>query len=641
VVKATKLLFLLLFFLTPLAFTTFNSELFEVPKMYLVYLFTVLILFFHIINYFKGRVSLVSKSPLNLPILLFLLIQIISTIFSVDVHTSFFGYYSRLNGGLLSLLTFSLLFFILVNYLDEKFKQDIIKFSLISGFIVATYGVLEHFGIDARFWLQDVQTRVFSTLGQPNWLSAYLCILLPLAIYQYHHSSNKKLTTYFLLLITTFFLCLLFTKSKSGIIAAIISLGIYYFFNLKTTISRKSFIFLPILFLVLCLTISNPIKDFLFPQKTITENQNINNLNITPSEDIRKIVWTGAIKLWQKYPILGTGPETFAYTYYSVRPAAHNLTSEWEFLYNKVHNEYLNYLANTGTLGLLTYLLFIFSSGYLFISRRRWELLAAYLSILITNFAGFSVVVVSLFFFLLPALCLNSSPPPPSAKFRWPLLILTFIFSLYALKQIFSFFLADISLAQGDVQDNQNQYVKSYRYLLRSHQLNPRQPVYLSRLSVLSAKLAAAYFLQKDTSLALKFATDSAQLSDLSLTISPLNINFLKERTQALTYLSTIDPQYLTQGIATLQKTAILAPTDAKTFYLLAKFYDATGNPTETETNYLKAIDLKSNYDLAYFDLGLLYFNQKKYDLAKKYFELNLQYSPGNQNALDYLKKIK
>ncbi|PIZ58216.1 hypothetical protein COY20_03995, partial [Candidatus Shapirobacteria bacterium CG_4_10_14_0_2_um_filter_40_12] len=132
-VKATKLLYLLLFFLTPLVFTTFNSELFEVPKMYLVYFFTVMILFFHVINYFKGQVSLFSKTPLNLPLLLFLLIQVISTIFSVDIHTSFFGYYSRLNGGLLSLLAFSLLFFILVNYLDDKFKNDIINFSLISG----------------------------------------------------------------------------------------------------------------------------------------------------------------------------------------------------------------------------------------------------------------------------------------------------------------------------------------------------------------------------------------------------------------------------------------------------------------------------------------------------------------------------
>jgi len=653
VVKATKLLYLLLFFLTPLVFTTFNSELFEVPKMYLVYFFTVMILFFHVINYFKGQVSLFSKTPLNLPLLLFLLIQVISTIFSVDIHTSFFGYYSRLNGGLLSLLAFSLLFFILVNYLDDKFKNDIINFSLISGFIVATYGILEHFGIDAKFWLQDVSTRVFSTLGQPNWLSAYLCILLPFSLNKSFISPKPIHKSYFIFLTSLFYICLLFTKSKSGLAAVAISLGIYfliYCLNLfKLHRSFKSFakaaispFLLIFTFIIFSITISNPIKDILFsPPAQTTQLSADPTINITPSEDIRKIVWSGALKLWQKYPVFGTGPETFAYTYYSVRPASHNLTSEWEFLYNKVHNEYLNYLANTGTLGFLSYLLLIFSSIYLFISRRRWELLAAYLSVLVTNFAGFSVVAVSLFFFLLPALCLNPPLSPPPAKLRWLLLTLTLIFSFYAIKLIFSFFLADIALAQSDQEDNQNQYVKSYQYLLKCYQLNPHEPVYLSRLSILSAKLSASYFLEKDPSSASKFATNSIEFSDLALTISPLNINFLKERTQALTYLATIDNQYYSQAIATLRQTALLAPTDAKTFYLLAKFYNAINDFQNTEINYLKAIELKPNYDHAYFDLGLLYFNQKKYNLAKKYFELNLQYSPGNQNSLDYLKKIK
>ena len=37
---------------------------------------------------------------------------------------------------------------------------------------------------------------------------------------------------------------------------------------------------------------------------------------VTESGDIRKIVWQGAIELWKQYPILGTGVENFAYSYY-------------------------------------------------------------------------------------------------------------------------------------------------------------------------------------------------------------------------------------------------------------------------------------------------------------------------------------
>ena len=85
------------------------------------------------------------------------------------------------------------------------------------------------------------------------------------------------------------------------------------------------------------------------------------SLNITPSEDIRKIVWQGSLDLWKAFPLFGTGPETFGFTYYWTRPAAHNLTSEWDFLYNKAHNEYLNYLATTGMVGTIPYLVLIFT----------------------------------------------------------------------------------------------------------------------------------------------------------------------------------------------------------------------------------------------------------------------------------------
>ncbi|KKP99309.1 MAG: O-antigen polymerase, partial [Candidatus Levybacteria bacterium GW2011_GWB1_36_18] len=88
----------------------------------------------------------------------------------------------------------------------------------------------------------------------------------------------------------------------------------------------------------------------------------------TDSGKIRLIVWRGAIDVWKNNPIFGTGVETFAYAYYKYRPIEHNLTSEWNFLYNKAHNEYLNYLATTGVFGLLSYLSFIAFFLFIFLA---------------------------------------------------------------------------------------------------------------------------------------------------------------------------------------------------------------------------------------------------------------------------------
>ena len=128
---------------------------------------------------------------------------------------------------------------------------------------------------------------------------------------------------------------------------------------------------------------------------------------VTDSEAIRKPVWEGAVRVWERYPVFGSGVETFAYSFYKDRPASKNLDSEWDFLYNKAHNEYLNLLATTGTVGILSYLsiLGVFS---IWIIRKRHEwlvtaLFAGWATILVTNFFGFSVVIIGLYFFLIPA----------------------------------------------------------------------------------------------------------------------------------------------------------------------------------------------------------------------------------------------
>jgi O-antigen ligase len=621
----------LLFFFTPLIFTSITSELFEVPKMYFVYLITLLITFSHLINYFKGNTSLFFKNKLTIFLLIFFSTQLLSTLFSVDPHTSIFGYYSRLNGSLLSLFSYSLLFLILPLYLTPKFRDKIINLILISGLLVSSYGILEHFGIDKHLWIQDVQSRVFSTLGQPNWLAAYLCILLPLALHKFLKSKIFSLkSSYFLFLISNFYLCLLFTKSKTGLIAAIISLGIYFLIKLfqKTNLLLLT---IPLLiFLPTSLIISNPIKDYLFPQKISSLIDQSTTLNITPSENIRKIVWQGSLNLWKAFPLFGTGPETFGFTYYWTRPAAHNLTSEWDFLYNKAHNEYLNYLATTGTFGFISYLLLIFS--FLISCFSSPFIFASFISILITNFAGFSVVVTSLFFFLLPIFACtdrallypSNQKTKPKAKIFY--FIITGLF-LFLISKIFSLFLADIAYNQSQIAYNRALYQPSQKNINLALTLRPKEALYYSQASLIAAKLNNA-----------PLATAH---SNLALSLSPASTNLWKERAQVFSELSLIDSEYFSLAIDALKNTVRLAPTDAKSFYLLGKFYEAASENDLAIENYQKALTLKANYDHASFALGELYFSQKNYPEAKKYFELTLTLAPNNQEAKEYLEKMQ
>lgn len=604
--------------------------------MYFVYFLTLFILFFHLINWLKGKTVLFSKNKLTIPLLIFLSTQLLSTFFSVDPHTSIFGYYSRLNGGLLSLISYSILFLILSVYINDQLKQKIIFSSLISGFLISIFGILEHFGIDKNLWVQDVQSRVFSTLGQPNWLAAYLCILLPFAIHKFLESKIYSLKSFFFLfLVSSFYLCLLFTKSKSGILAAIISIAIYFtiYFIKKINLNKKNpplikggwgvFTIL-IIFAFLSLSINNPIKDYLFSPKISPSIDQNNTLNITKSEDIRKIVWQGSFDLWKRFPLFGTGPETFAYSYYWTRPASHNLTSEWDFLYNKAHNEYLNYLATTGTFGFLAYvfliisfLIFSFSSPFIF---------ASLISILITNFAGFSVVTTSLYFFLLPVLAFKSSPQTTSkSKPNIFFLILISSFLFFGFK-ILSFFIADVAYNQSQNYFSHQQISTSQNFINISLKLRPQEAIYQSQASLIAANLNQNL--------------SAVNYSNLAITLSPANTNIWKERAQVFSILSLSEPQYFAYAIDALEKCALLAPTDAKTFYLLGKFYEAASQNDSALKNYQQALKLKSNYDYATEALGEIYFANKDYSEAKKYFEITLQIAPTNTDAQNYLDKI-
>jgi hypothetical protein len=66
----------------------------------------------------------IVRTPLDIPILLFVASQLVSSIFSMDPHVSWLGYYSRFNGGMWSIFTYVLLYYALsVRFRHLKYCQ--------------------------------------------------------------------------------------------------------------------------------------------------------------------------------------------------------------------------------------------------------------------------------------------------------------------------------------------------------------------------------------------------------------------------------------------------------------------------------------------------------------------------------------
>src|SRR4030042_4327726 len=142
--KIIEYTFYVLFFLVPLIWLPVNSELFEFNKMIVVYLAASVVLTAWLFKSVAGKSLVFKRTPLDIPIVLFLVANVLSTIFSIDRPTSIFGYYSRFNGGLLSTISYILLYYGLVTFFDKEKLFRAIKVLLFSSLLVAIYGILQH-----------------------------------------------------------------------------------------------------------------------------------------------------------------------------------------------------------------------------------------------------------------------------------------------------------------------------------------------------------------------------------------------------------------------------------------------------------------------------------------------------------------
>jgi O-antigen ligase len=641
-------LFNVLFFFVPLVLSPKTSELFEFNKIVLVYAITIVIVSSWLIKMIAERKIIFRRTILDYPLLIFLGVQLISTFFSIDTHTSFWGYYSRFHGGLLSSLSYSLLYWAYVSNMNFSKTKKAIHVTLVSAILVSIYGVLERFGIDKHIWVQDVQNRIFSTLGQPNWLAAWLTALIPITWaliiskgqkYKYHQG--------LLGIFSLFFLALLYTRSRSGILGFAASYFIfwvgYYLLNKNVKTILKSFLQITFLALVITSVIGTPwtptLGDF-FKKSDSAESQLPNapvgpalEVGGTESGEIRKIVWKGAVNIWKNYPIFGSGIETFAYSYYNFRPVEHNLVSEWDFLYNKAHNEYLNFLATTGTVGFLSYLGVLLLMVYVFVDPWRGNheqklmkptekqilplaFLSGFSSILVTNFFGFSVTPVALIFFLFPAMAVTISLKDKSrttalenksinaSQVMSGGIVLTVTF--YFLFLLSRYWYADTLFAEGKLQNDADNYAHAREILIKAVKYSPKEALYYDELSEATGEIALSLSESANEEAAEQFALTSINESAKAVELSPSNLNIRRNRARLFIRLSIIDPTYLIGAKETLIEAVELAPTDAKLFYNLGLTLARLGEFNEAIEIMEKTIEMKANYRDARFARALL-----------------------------------
>ncbi|EKD91236.1 MAG: hypothetical protein ACD_30C00037G0008 [uncultured bacterium] len=721
--------FYLLFLVTPLIFIPATSELFEYNKMMFVYILTIVVTTTWIVNMILKQRLILKRSPLDIPIFLFFLSQVISTFLSVDRHTSVWGYYSRSNGGLLSLVSYLLLYYALISNFKTEDAVKFLKAILIGGFLVSLYAIPEHFGVSpscvllvqrfaADCWVQDVQTRVFATLGQPNWLGAYLGMIIFPAIYFFIISENLKDKIRYYIFSASYYMALTFTLSRGAALGFLGGLGsfvVLHFGRTKLFSSSersepgssnllKPLLIILLTFLLINLLFGSALTRFkLFveaptPPKPQAAASTQLETGGTESGQIRLIVWKGAMDIFRAYPIFGSGLETFAYTYYNFRPTEHNLVSEWDFLYNKAHNEYLNYLATTGLVGFLTYMgmvltflswgalrifnfqFSIFNKNFKLFANANFasknqisnfkdtfsdklfiiSILAGYVSYLVQNFFGFSVVMVALLFYIYPGfvfLKTNSLNEVTSISllsfltspikntiykrilYKRLVIITICLIGLMLIMTLYRYWSADTYYKNGSSYSDAGNPGQAYNFLIQAVNLNPTEPLYRIELGY-AAGSAALALSQEDASKSSELEEQAQQQTSFALSNSPANISLWRTAIRTYFELSFLDPKYEQKTLEVVDRAITLAPTDPKLLFNKALILDEFNKTEEALEVLKKAIELKPNYKDAYISLGDYYLKLNKKEAAKAQYETVLKLTPNDEEVISKLNDL-
>lgn len=335
--------------LTPIIFASFTTEYYEMPKLiFLVEALLVLILLWSLSWLINGRVSL-TRTPLDLPLLMLLVVVLLSAFFSQSRFISIFGNFPRVHGSVVSWIAYILFFFVAVSHLKSLRHVKLMLYVLLtSTVIVSILSLVSFFGFYLPF--DFIKGANFTPTGSTFSTLAMVLLLLPITLTSII-SPNRYLPQIPALVLTAIFgVVIAFLGNPTIYLVSLITLGLSLFVSKRHELQRSlPYLVLPLIISLLAFTVAVlPIKGIANPvqQKYVNFPREI-QLALIPS-------WKVASSVLRDTPFLGTGPATFLFNYTTFKPAEQNNTKFWNLAFDSAYNEPLQVFSTLGLLGLLS-----------------------------------------------------------------------------------------------------------------------------------------------------------------------------------------------------------------------------------------------------------------------------------------------
>lgn len=334
----------------PLLFLDKTSEFFEMPKIVFLIGTVIILLVLWSINWIIQGKVVITKTPLDLPLLLLLLIIIVSTFLSDSRFVAIYGNFPRLHGSMISWVAYILFYFIAVSNIKTQDQIRAVFYALLgSSAVVALISLASYFGLYIP--LPFTKYMGFTPTGSAFSTAALLILLLPFPFVSII-SSNKLLPLPVAIVLSALFLITIaLIGTPALIVIALLALIAVGFISKQKSLTHS----LPLLLIPVILA------GVVFVGGFIKTDKNILYTKRTEYEAFKEIQlpfnhsWKVAASAFRDQPFKGSGPATFLFNYTAYKPAEINLTNYWNLRFDTAFNEYLQVLATLGLLGFLAF----------------------------------------------------------------------------------------------------------------------------------------------------------------------------------------------------------------------------------------------------------------------------------------------
>ena len=280
--------------------------------------------------------------PINLPVVIFLIILTLSSILSLDKHSTTIGIFKILNFGLVIYIVFSLV-------RDVKQVRRILFFIITISVLLSLYSLCK--GIIGN----NLVGRIYGNFPNSNLFAGFLACVLILTINILIYNKEIKKTLRILLVFSCIiiFISFILTGSRGGFLSFFIGLIISVLIYMRSLNNKRVWLVYLSLFAICILIffiIGNPMKE------RITSAGRVDKLAYKRLE-----IWKSTLQMIKCNPVFGTGIGTYGDIYNKYAFPIEGSVARYGRYTRFAHNEYLHITAEVGIFALLAFLWFIFS----------------------------------------------------------------------------------------------------------------------------------------------------------------------------------------------------------------------------------------------------------------------------------------